>query len=228
MLGALISAGASLAGGLLSARSQSRANAANEALQRDAAQNQVQWRVNDAQKAGVSPLVALGMSPVQMSPSHVGDTGLGAGLAQMGQDVGRAVSASASGQQKFDASVRALTLEKMGLENQVLASQVRQMNAPATGPAVPGDATLIPGQGDARVLADPTGRSHRVGLGTSSQRLEDEYGEASEIESGFRYIRDRLIPMVESWEQRQLARFREGWNRRQKPVRGGSTWHGAP
>lgn len=227
MLGALISAGASLAGGLLSARSTSRANAANEALQRDAAQNQVQWRVADANKAGVSPLVALGMSPVSMSPSHVGDTGLPSALHSMGQDVGRAVAATSGSQAKMDAQVKALTLEKMGLENQLLASQIRKLDAPGMVSA-PGGDTLIDGQGDVPVLVDPLGIARRVGTGTPSQQLEDQYGESSELESGYRYIRDRLIPMIEDWEARQRKRFSEGWNRRQKPVRGGSTWHGAP
>jgi len=60
MLGALLGAAGSLAGGLLSAKSQKEANKVaeqnalrQEALQKEFAQSGIQWKVKDAEAAGV-------------------------------------------------------------------------------------------------------------------------------------------------------------------------------
>lgn len=60
MLGSLISAGASLLGGVLGSKKQKSADEANVELQREFAQNGIRWKVEDAKAAGVSPLYALG------------------------------------------------------------------------------------------------------------------------------------------------------------------------
>ena len=41
-------------------------------LQKEFAQHGVRWRVEDAKAAGIHPLAALGMSPNQATPVHVG------------------------------------------------------------------------------------------------------------------------------------------------------------
>lgn len=46
--------------------------------QREAAQNAVQWRMADAEKAGIHPMYALGMQPVNVSPVSVFGGGVGA------------------------------------------------------------------------------------------------------------------------------------------------------
>lgn len=95
--GPLIGAGASLAGGLYSANKASQVanniNLLNYKQAKEFAQNQIQWRVNDAKKAGIHPLAALGASLYQSSPTAVGaDTsGLGQGLSEMGQNISRAI-----------------------------------------------------------------------------------------------------------------------------------------
>lgn len=196
MLGNLISAGATLIGGLLGKSSADKANKSNIQQQREFAQNSVQWRVADAQKAGVSPLVALGMSPMSFSPSTVGDTSLPSALSGMGQDIGRAVSSKVGPQGRYDAAIQALTLRRAELENDLLASQIAKINAPGNPPGIAG-VTAVPGQGDVPVLEHPDGgKMLLVGPGASAQDLEDQYGDVGpEIENIYRYTRDRLWPM---------------------------------
>jgi len=91
LAGALIGGGASLLGGIFGRKSQSSANAKNAALQREFAQNTIQWRVKDAQAAGISPLAALGASTSSAAPSYVGD-GVGQAVSRAGARIGQAVS----------------------------------------------------------------------------------------------------------------------------------------
>lgn len=83
--------------------------------QLEAAQNSVLWRIQDAQRAGVHPLYALGAQGVNLAPSFVGTSGVSGGSPQasgvsaqgssygaaqvapvpntFGQDIGRAIQA---------------------------------------------------------------------------------------------------------------------------------------
>lgn len=146
MLGSLISAGASLAGGFLGRSAQKSANstnaaiaAENAALQREFAQNGIQWKVADAQKAGIHPLYALGASTHSFSPVSVGaipESGLAAGLADAGQNIGRAIDATRSNKDKAAARISELSVERGELENQLLREQIRNMRS-QTGPGLP-------------------------------------------------------------------------------------------
>lgn len=157
MLPALISGAAGVIGGLMNRNSAKDAAEKNAALQREFAQNGITWKVKDAERAGVHPLYALGASTIGASPSYVGDTSLGSGIASMGQDIGRAVAATSSSAQKdnaFTAAARALELEKGGLENELLRSQIarmRQQSMPSL-PTATGNPWLIDGQGDSRTV----------------------------------------------------------------------------
>lgn len=163
MIGSLISAGASLLGGLFGSKSQSKANEANIRLQKDLARKGIQWRVEDANKAGVHPLYAIGAPTATPGPLAVGDTSLGQGIANAGQDIGRAVSAyGTKADRKSQAALSALQIERAGLENQLLASQIRLTNQAGNPPAFPARVSdgspvvhVIPGQGDA-VAASPS------------------------------------------------------------------------
>lgn len=131
-------------------------------LQREFAQNGIQWRVNDAKAAGIHPLYALGGGGATYSPSAVaiGDnrsSDLGRDLANMGQGLGRAVAATASKEDRADAAyqsqMRIMGLERANLENRLLETQIaasqgalmRAQVGPGlpTGPAVNG----LPGHG---------------------------------------------------------------------------------
>lgn len=142
MLGELISAGANLLGGLFGRSSAEAAAEKNAALQREFAQNSIRWKVEDAKAAGISPLAALGASGYSASPSYVGDTSLSQGLANAGQDVGRAIDATRTVNERvgaYEKTVQDLSLTRMGLENELLASQIAKVRQAGHPPAMPGD-----------------------------------------------------------------------------------------
>lgn len=175
MIGSLISAGASLLGGLFSGQRQEETNQAmlrdkeqDRAMQREFAQNTIQWKSEDAKKAGINPYYALGASTTSYAPSAVGlgsDGGVGKGLTDASQDIGRAVAATADNGGKDDAftvATKKLALEKGALENQLLASQVRKNNQTGQKIAAPsGAAQLIDGQ-PATELTTPAGAAVKI------------------------------------------------------------------
>ena len=175
MLGNLISAGASLLGGLIGKSSADDArDAANahslrqEALQREFAQNGIQWKVQDALKAGIHPIYALGSAGASFSPvsqNFSADTSLPNALAAAGQDIGRGIHATRTQSQRMDAlgkTAAALQLEGLGLDNDLkraeIASKTGRLRQGQVGPpmADPAANYLIPGQGDTQqVKAKP-------------------------------------------------------------------------
>lgn len=153
MLGSIIGAGASLLGGLFGSNSQKKQMQMQIAAQREFAQQGVQWRVEDAKKAGIHPLAALGAQTHAFSPIGVGsDYTLSQGMADAGQQLGSAISA---GRTKVEKAMQTLQLQRAGLENKLLevqianAAQIGLMNQPgrqATVPPVGGQAQLVDGQ----------------------------------------------------------------------------------
>lgn len=151
MIGELISAGANLLGGWLSGNRQDAAAEKQAALQREFAQNGIQWKVNDANKAGINPYYALGASTASYSPVSIGDGGIGKGLSDASQDIGRAVTATSTARERedsFTVASKALALKKGALENDLLAAQVAKLKG-QIGPPMPAlnGRTVLPGQG---------------------------------------------------------------------------------
>lgn len=168
MLGALIGAATSVAGGLLGAKSQKEANRAAEAqnerniaLQKEFAQSGIQWKVKDAERAGVHPLYALGANTTSFQPTNVGGGATDFGfLGDAGQNIGRAIDATRS----TPASAMALQLGKIQLEGAQLDNDLKRTqlaSAMATNmqghPGLPGPFTrhFVDGQGDSGSY-DPT------------------------------------------------------------------------
>lgn len=90
----------------------------NEALQREFAQMGIQWRVADAEKAGVHPLFALGASGAQYQPqTYVGPSSRSGGafrsLAAAGQDLSRAMAAMDPEAKELRAMQRQLLQEQI-------------------------------------------------------------------------------------------------------------------
>lgn len=171
MIGNLISAGASLLGGLMGKSNADSARDAatqhslrQEALQREFAQNGIQWKVEDAKKAGIHPIYALGGSTASYAPTSqafTSDTSLPNAFAQAGQDVGRAIHKTQSASGRMDALGNAaskLQLEGLSLDNDLkrteIASKTARLRADQTGPVLPssGDAYLIPGQSQSGLI----------------------------------------------------------------------------
>lgn len=155
MLPQLLSAGTSLLGGFLARDAQKDANdravaekEKDRALSREFAQNGIRWRADDARAAGIHPLAALGASGSSYSGSSMSfapESGLATGLAAAGQDIGRAVNATRSAgerDQAFNKTVRDLTVQRMGLENELLASKIGLAKSAQTNPPAPTGVSL--------------------------------------------------------------------------------------
>lgn len=150
--GSAISAGASIVGSSMQAGSAKDAiNAARDQAaldyqrQVEFAQNGIQWRVSDAKAAGIHPIFALGGNTATYTPSAIsysGDTSIGSGLAAAGQDIGRAIDATRSAEDRQTARLQALTLRRAELENDLLASQIAKLNA-APNPPMPASGNYL-------------------------------------------------------------------------------------
>lgn len=115
----------------------------------------VQWRVEDANKAGVSPLFAMG-APVASPSTEVGGA---AALGAMSQDLGRAAEAGMSGSGRagnVSRMMETLSLRRADLENQVLEQQLINSKLATTrqvpSPSGPGGDRLLPGQGNSPLV----------------------------------------------------------------------------
>lgn len=137
----------SLAGALINKRSndkqhqyQTHVEQRNTAMQYDFAKNALQWRAEDARKAGIHPLAAMGASTHSPS-SHVSGGGgmadVGSNLSQMGQDIGRAIRASTD---KYTREVQQINLENLRTDSAMKKLQYQQALKSAnqqTPPPVP-------------------------------------------------------------------------------------------
>lgn len=149
-------------------------------LQMEFAKNGIRWKVKDAIKSGIHPLYALGAQTTSYQPVSVGGTD----FANAGQNIGSAIHAMTTPKEKSDGfhkTVQGLTLEKMGLENEVLRSQLRLIDQPGRGPGMPGPA-LIDGQGSTSGKVYHAGGTGGLSIevnpaNTPAQKIEDQYSE---------------------------------------------------
>lgn len=161
IIGAGIAAGASIGGGLLGSRAAERQQNINWDKQKTFAKKAIQWKVEDAKKAGLHPLFALGANTNSFQPISVGDS-MGPALQQAGQDISRAMYANSDPGTRGDVKVMAaLALEKAGLENDLLRAQIAKLSG-QVGPPVPtGMQSLgLWEQKPAEVTASRPGQSH--------------------------------------------------------------------
>lgn len=115
----------------------------NADLQREFAQSGIRWRVQDAKAAGVHPLFALSGGGASYSPQavvgsssdYVSDRS-GEYLSRMGQDIGRAISATQTQTERTSDQLTALGLERAQLENDLLKAQIAKTTG-MIGPPMP-------------------------------------------------------------------------------------------
>lgn len=164
----LLGAASSVFGGLLGKSASDQANstaaanaAAQQQLQMKFAKNGIQWRVQDAQKAGIHPLYALGASIPTYTPNTFVpgvDNSLGSGIAAAGQNVGRALDATSPAsvrQRQYAEAMMALELERGSLQNELLRSNIAKLNQNPPMPTA-GDRYLLDGQSGSGVVSSPT------------------------------------------------------------------------
>lgn len=166
----LISAGSSLLGKFLGGDPKDDA----KDMAKYVGSNAIQWRVNDANKAGVHPLYALGASVINNAPSVVGDAGDSSWVENMGQGLARSADAMLSTQGRSTALVERLALERAGLENELLKARIaseRSQVAPGVNRS-----PLIAGQGDSLSVGGMDRFPIPPGA-TPAQTWEDWFGE---------------------------------------------------
>lgn len=125
---AAVSGGLDIAGGFIDdARNRRMADEATDA-QRQFAQHGIQWRVEDAKRAGIHPLYALGAQTHSFSPMTIGSN-VGAAMSRAGQDVGRSIERGfdregrrsvMKSNQLMDAQIHRTEAERMLIEQQTI------------------------------------------------------------------------------------------------------------
>lgn len=214
MIGPLIGAAASIAGGLLANKAQKKQNQANEAaalrqeqLQKEFAQSGIQWKVRDAEQAGIHPLYALGANTTSYQPTNVGGGAADFSfVSEAGQNIGRAIDATRS----TPASALAIRLgetqlEGARLDNDLKRTQLASSIATLKQTSTPGIPSLfqrgaMDGQGDSPQVAgivehDPKKPQYTTNLKwgkhyepspyiSDASSFEDRYGEMSDYIMG--------------------------------------------
>lgn len=151
MLGSIIGAASSLLGGFM----QSKENKKQYEHQKEFAKSGIQWKVEDAEKAGIHPLYAMGAQTTSYQPTQAGDFG----IPDAGQNIGRAIDATRSSpEQKAALAITAAQIEGLNLDNELkrtqLASTQALVNQTGPKPGLPGlfDNFALAGQGDSGVV----------------------------------------------------------------------------
>lgn len=177
-------------------------------LQREFAQSGIRWRVDDARAAGIHPIYALGgpgasyspgaislVSPSRVTPlSSVGaasqayaaspppvtGNNIGSSLASMGQDIGRALTATQTAVQRdaaFEQTSRDLWLQNATLKNELLASQIAKLKG-QVGP--PMQSVPEADKPEERKQLFMGGKIKTDPNWTNAQDFEDRWGEISD------------------------------------------------
>lgn len=126
-LGSIVGAVGSIAGGILGANSAQNVAGMNYEAQKEFAQNGIRWKVEDAKRAGIHPLYALGASTQGYSPTtgYIGDYGISDAAAHFGQGYERAQQAKMTKEERDKQDVRDAIQDMAALED---LNQKRRLN----------------------------------------------------------------------------------------------------
>lgn len=135
IIGAAISAGGSLLGGFLNNKAASDESQKNWDRQKTAMKNQIQWKVQDAEKAGIHPLAALGVNPASApGAAQVFDNGIGNAASALGE----AVERSMDPMQKGALAMQRIQLERGTLDNELVRGQIASQRMKNIQQSTPG------------------------------------------------------------------------------------------
>lgn len=216
-LGGLVGAGASIFNASANRKQQEEFNRQQiamsreqMAMQKEFAQQGIKWKVDDAVRAGLHPLIGAGAQAQSFSPVSVG--GSAPQMADFGQDIGRAVKAAGSlfeRENEDEKKLKNLAMEKAGLENDILkadlVSRVRR-EAQQLGPAFPGSADHVdirsggiplPRPGPARMSSGEAVREDDL-----KQTIEDQPSPESGRPYGFQMPYNRMFGSAQAFEDR--------------------------
>ena len=127
IVGSAIGAAGSLLGGVIGANNAQNVAGMNYEAQKEFAQNGIRWKVEDAKRAGIHPLYALGASTQGYSPTsgYTGDFGISDAAAQFGQGYERAQQAKMTKEERDKQEVRDAIQDMAALED---LNQKRRLN----------------------------------------------------------------------------------------------------
>lgn len=166
------------------------------------AQKGIQWRAEDAKKAGLHPLAALGAN-ISSAPvvsnnndslaSHAAGGAIDAMMRERLQK--RDDLETALGE--ADILLKTKQSEYWDAQTQAINSQTARagQNQNSSQDYSLQDSVIDPRP---RAVRTYTGKKVVAGEGSPAQRLEDEYGEIADVEGAMRYIRDVTVP---DWKQ---------------------------
>lgn len=132
-----------LIGGLFGQSEQEKINQQNIQQAQFMASNAIQMRVNDAKKAGINPLAALGSSFSPSPPQLVGSDALPNAIGAMGQNVSRAAQAygdTISKSAELDNALKEAQIKQIEastVDTLARASKNAQLVAPGSPPTLP-------------------------------------------------------------------------------------------
>jgi len=138
------------------ARDNEQINRVNNETQREFAQHGVRWKVEDARRAGLHPLAAIGAQTSSFSPVTAGiapEDGAATAVASTGQNISRAISATSTAHEREIQQIQ-MASAKLDLEGKALDNQYRlaQLNNLSKGPSFPGSDNFMPGQGNSGLV----------------------------------------------------------------------------
>lgn len=206
-------------GGLIGGFMQNKAAKEQQRFQQEYAMKNIRWKVKDAKAAGIHPLAALGVQPAGGAPTAIPD------YSDMGQNIGRAIDATMTGEQKNDdytKAVQSLTLQRMETENNLLklnlvnsaSATVRQAGNPPAyfASAESGETPRRPELPMGSLGVIPQSRRW-----APAQDVEDEYSDAvSNVYGVLKWIRDynlatrppRTNPLTKRYWQDRVRDYR--------------------
>lgn len=222
MLGELLSLGGSILGNVFANKAKEK----EYKQQKEFAQSGIQWKVQDAEKAGIHPLYALGANTVSYSPQSVGG-GDYSYMADAGQNIGRAIDATRSNPARGAATaLTAVQLEGLQLDNDIKRAQLNSAlslaRQPGTGPGLPSTATnsVIPGQGNTPQVDGPSIELQKKISPANTGQPSAEYGEVPDIQyartsTGWAPVMPQQI--AESFEQDAVGGLQWQWRNKYAP-----------
>lgn len=172
----------------------------------------------DAMKsAGIHPLVGLGGMPSTTNAQAIIGEDLGSRMERAGQGLGRAAQAVMSQEERVFAQASAeLSLERQGLENELLRSQITNIHR-ATNPAFPSEFSerqnILPGQpsssairGDVRRIVNAGDAAGVSGLTSDVKLTRSPDGSLALVPGDVKQdIEDMILPEVQWWLRRLVG-----------------------
>lgn len=256
MFDSLISAGANLIGGWLNRDSNEDIAAANRAAQAEYNRQQIEqaeknramqiqfakegvrWKVDDARAAGVHPLYALGANTVSYSPVSLGggayqqpqDNSFGNALARAGQDISRAVGSTRTASERTEAAsaqITQLSLERAGLENELLRSKIarekQSLNPPLPEIAKTTFKAAEEDEAQERPQLGQFGYKWKTDEGAANaEEWEKRYGDVAENVAGaINFMQDARanLPMMNNKREKEVREYLDRaieWLKRQR------------